>query len=144
METRNYDKPILYQISNLPVPLRHKELERISESKNKINDNIKCYLDDYVPFSNGNYKHIDFEKIPSLLYVGALLAGASSGPSLSEGSHIAIDINMTRNYIASRNFDSRHDVRQAYISNNLPGEGGFQELVGGITEARERHARANE
>jgi hypothetical protein len=101
-------------------------------------------LDDYVPFSNGNYKRIDFAKLPTFLSVGALLAGADTGPSLCEGSHIAIDINKTRNYSNGCNFDSCHDVKGVVFSGSLPGEGGFQGVVGDIAEARERYVRASE
>jgi|SRR6266480_1913680 len=111
--------------------------------KSVCNDYIRCYLNDYVPYSNGNYKHIDIVKIPTFLSIGASLAGADTGPSLCEGSHIAIDINMTCDCSSGHEFHPT-SVKGVVFSGSLPGEGGFQGNIGEIAEARERYARASE
>lgn len=105
-------------------------------------DYIRCYLDDYVPYSNGNHKNIAFVKIPAFLSLTTSLIGTNDRPSLCEGNYIAIDIDMTRNHDNGYEFDSR-DVKEVN-SSSFPGEGGLQGLIEDIEAMRELRARANE
>jgi len=111
---------------------------------------FRCYLDDDVPYSNGEREYMDFETETALSVIDGL--GGMFGVDmprrayLSEGKHILVDTNYTREHESSHNFSGRN-VRNVNVrdsGSSLSGEGGFQGLVGEISEARERYARASE
>jgi hypothetical protein len=64
-----------------------------------------------VNYSNGNYKHIDFDNSFSRsgsFFALGLLAGAHSELNMlrtSEGNYISIDLNDTINYSSGHNFN---------------------------------------
>ena len=120
------------------------KITRVDEYSNWV----RCYLDDYVPYSDGVDKHMDFERLSTgsiLMRFAGGLAGAELPRQavLEEGWYIAIDIDWTRNFSSNNNF-SAESVKTLGSSSSLLGEGGFQGLIGEIAEARELRVRANE
>lgn len=112
---------------------------------------FRCHLDDSVPYNDGNYKHMDFQK-DSSAYSALWLAGAVSGfqdllPEnviLDEGYYIAVDIEMTRRHSFDYRF-GRSCVKPLGVDRvDSSGNLSFVEFVGGIgqaiNEARERDA----
>src|SRR5688572_13972785 len=79
-------------------------------SVDKHSDWIRCHLDDYVPYSNGERRYMDFETDTTLNFIeGAsfLFGVAGNSPRqarLGEGEHILIDTDRTREHESSHNF----------------------------------------
>jgi len=95
---------------------------RVDEEK----DYTRCYLDDYVPYRNGNRKHIDFEndKISEFLDFGTMLSGMGSRiPILAEGWYIKVSIDYTRERNSYDNFSKRS------VSNVMVSERGDNSLL---------------
>ena len=105
-------------------------------------DWFRCHLDDYVEYSDGSYKFMDFERLSAggfLFRLAGGLAGASvpKRAVLEEGRYIAIDVDWTRKLSSNTNF-SPEDVKEVDVSSgDLPGEGGFQDWVEFMNQARE-------
>ena len=98
-------------------------------SREEHSDWFRCYLDDYVPYENGEHKHMDFGKLPTAIALLGFFANAKDRrPSLHEGDYIAIDIDMTRNLQSNHDFDpSSVEKVNVSDSSSLLGEGGFQD-----------------
>jgi hypothetical protein len=73
---------------------------------------IRYYLDDYVPYDNGNYKSIDFKKHSTGYFAAGILNEVIGGgntdftSSFNVGDYIEIDIDMTREH--GRGFEFTH------------------------------------
>jgi len=117
-------------------------------SVNRHSGWARCHLDGYVPYNDGNYKHIDFKEDStgfSLLSLGAGFFGHDDSRAvLSQGWLIEIDIDLTRNLPSGRNFDKGFARAVGLASGSFSGEGGLQGVVGDIAEAREIYISANE
>ena len=102
-----------------------------------------------MPYSDGNYKYMDFGKLPTVLTAGAFLLGLPNDrPSLYEGRYIAIDVDMTRNHSSGHEFSS-YSVKEVGMETiDSDGNATFIEFFGGMAEVvnrrREALARANE
>jgi len=86
----------------------------------------RCYLDDYVPYRNGNRKHIDFknDKVSEFLDFGTMLSGMGSRiPILAGGWYIKVSIDYTRECNSYDNFSKRS------VSNVMVSEGGGTSLL---------------
>lgn len=117
-------------------------------------DYFRCFLDDYVTYSDGDYKHMDFKKTSTgsaLMGLGAaLLAGSEVFPGalIKEGQYIAIDIDITCRFSRNHNFDMK-DVKNVGRE-EIDSDGNVsiiaitREVCQEIIEVRERRARANE
>lgn len=122
------------------------------------NDNfIRCHLDDYITYSNGRYKHIDFEystgravfetlfapsPTPADLYSGNIPDRRSP---LSVGNYIRIDLNNTRDYNSSHSFNRYSDAktvgREVTDSDgNVSVFGLVADVTNDILQARQRYA----
>ena len=117
-------------------------------TKSNYSDWFRCYLDDDVPYSNGNYKYMDFEEDSNTYSAFRLLAMAGGGPVqenaiLDEGCYIAVNISSTRNLSCNYKF-TRRDVRtvgreRVDSSGNINFVSFVGEIGNAINEARERH-----
>src|SRR4051794_16391543 len=117
---------------------------------------IRCYLDDYVTYSNGNYKHMDFDYETTRFVLEGLFLSpptpleqftGSARPEhspLSVGDYVRIDLNSTREQSSGHNF-SRYGVQTVgrEITDSEGNISGIltttRELGEEIIEARQRY-----
>ena len=73
---------------------------------------VRCHLDDFIPYSDGEFAHIDFERDSNAFVFGRMAVNAFAGqdpvPDRAipiEGYYLAIDIGLTRNFLNNDNFD---------------------------------------
>lgn len=109
---------------------------------------FRCFLDDYVNYSNGNYMHIDFKNesgIHGLEFTMDIL-GMPLGhtPYLDKGDYIRIDMNYSRKNDSSNNFSASFIEKVGYESVDSEGNISIFGLVGGVTQeildSRRRYA----
>jgi hypothetical protein len=138
------------QQSNENTRQRNYKICRIT-SIDTHSDWIRCYLDDYVPYNNGEREYMDFKTDTTLNFLEGACDLFSLAPdvprqaTLSRGQYIVVDTDYTREHGSGHNF-SRRDVRNVNVESSVsfPGEGGLQGLVADIAEIRELRASANE
>jgi hypothetical protein len=80
----------------------------------------------------------------NLLAMGAGVSGNRTVHPPSEGEHIAIDTDMTREHDSEHSFILGSVINLGRSSIALSGEGGFQGNIEEIAALREMQARANE
>jgi len=74
---------------------------------------VRCHLDDCVPYSDGEFARMDFEKDSNAYAFMRLVATAGTGQDpvswrpylIEKDDYLAIDIDLTRNHSSSTNFD---------------------------------------
>lgn len=136
--------------SNTNTRTTREKVFRISR-KEQNSGWFRCRLDDYVEYSDGNYKHIDFANEGAqhaMEFITDVIVGLPPTvrtPLLTEGEYISIDLNYTREKSNGYNFSTRSISVVGYERVDSEGNVSIFGLAGGIAneivEARQRYAQ---
>jgi hypothetical protein len=111
----------------------------------------RCYLDDYVTYADGNYKHMDFDTSNSfgnfVNFFDTVLGHGDLNINAEAGDFVRINMDMTSRYHSGHNFNY-HDISvMGRIVIRDDGEGFIKanmELCRELAENAEMRARAAE
>ena len=126
-------------------------------SKSSHSGWIRYHLDDYINYSDGNYKHIDFDDRVvgpnGLIALASVMFNAPSGPNSvfpKERDYVRIDLDEVRNHSSSYNFSPYSCPLSIIGREEIDSEGNVsivaaaREVCQEIIEVRERRAAATE
>jgi len=110
--------------------------------KNNNEDFIRLYLDDYVTYSDGDYKHFDFAKNSWETFITCNKYCRLG----NVGDYVRIDLNMTREYQNSHSFDSGIGLVEGRVVEKVDSNGniirealGLVAGIGEIVGERQKH-----